>query len=486
MRLTSLGSPLARLGGANPDVLAQVTSAKSRFIQMGLVLLSTAGLAVVSMSFALIDGLGMNRALAILGGLVWGFVILNLDRVLIQNIRAASSIWRTAAMVLPRLVIAGLLGIVIATPLVLRTFASEIQAEMDKENAQHINEVGQIRRDSPDAKRLADVIQRISADQAVLAGQMPPATSPNVTAARDNLGAAQKNLAAKRAAAQDAYDQMICELDGNRCHGASGKHGPGPRYQALRRLYGIAATDEADAQKAVANAQQALDDANKAAAATNSGALAQAQDRARAELPGLTAERDRLQSELSNLNTTDLRRQSKDTGLLARIQALNRLGHDNSSAFWAHWAVAGLLFMIELLPVLVKLLATAGPPTVYDRVSELQDDSAYDAATQQRNIYRRQIEEDSKKRRAIEDDMRKREVRLGIKANAHVASKMEEILDAALEQWNDEVARTLHKATNAAHNAGPASTWAPPPQVGPHTSDSAVSKKYNLPNGGSL
>src|SRR5262249_32623815 len=111
MAVPSLGTLLARLGGADAKLLSKVTSAQGRFTQRGLVLLSTARLAVVSMSFALVDGLKASWWVAVPMGLVWGFIILNLDRLLIQNMRPSTDLWRTIAMVVPRLAIAALLGV---------------------------------------------------------------------------------------------------------------------------------------------------------------------------------------------------------------------------------------------------------------------------------------------------------------------------------------------------------------------------------------
>src|SRR5690349_13751932 len=100
--------------------------------------------------------------------------------------------------------------------------------------------------------------------------------------------------------------------------------------------------------------------------------------------------------------------------------------------------------MVELLPVLVKFLLTLGPPALYDRITDLEEDTSYDNATWERNDNRRKIEQDSKKQQEIEDDMRTREKHLGIKANEHVARRMEAILDVALQQWGEQVTNTLH------------------------------------------
>ena len=81
---------------------------------------------------------------------------------------------------------------------------------------------------------------------------------------------------------------------------------------------------------------------------------------------------------------------------------------------------------------------------MYEQVKKLDEQSLVDEAKVRRNADRRRIEEESKKRRDIEDDMRLREKQLGIKANVHVASGMEKILEAALKQWSRDVSATLN------------------------------------------
>jgi hypothetical protein len=439
----AMGTLLAQLGGAYPRYLEQAPSAKGRFIQMGLVLVSTASLAMLSMSFALANALHVHWWLAVPLGLVWGFIILNLDRMLIQNMRLDGGLWRVVMMIVPRLVIAALLGIVIATPIVLQVFGSEIKAEMEEHNVAETASLGNAINDTPNAKNLAAVKQRIATDQGTLAGDVPNLTSPNVASARQNLATAQETLAQKRTVSQNLYAQMRCELDGERCSKGSGKVGPGPRYDALKRQYNIAVSDENSAQQAVATAQTALTQANNAATSSTENAVEEAKANARQELPGLIQQRDRLQALVDEASRRGTDLEAGDTGILAQIEALGRISSKSPSAKTAHWAVAALLFMIELLPVLVKLLSSIGPPTVYDRISELNDTSSLDAATLARNNERWEIEARSVTDREIREDMIKREKALAIKANAHVAERMEKVLDEALADWSREVSRTL-------------------------------------------
>jgi len=60
---------LAWLGGANNDILDKVPTERSRFVQMALVLLTTSGIGVLSMMFALNDGVHTSFPVAVIGGI---------------------------------------------------------------------------------------------------------------------------------------------------------------------------------------------------------------------------------------------------------------------------------------------------------------------------------------------------------------------------------------------------------------------------------
>lgn len=63
-------------------------------------------------------------------GLVWGLMIFNLDRYIVSSMRKRESSFRNILMSLPRIVLAVIISIVIAKPLELKIFESEIKAEL--------------------------------------------------------------------------------------------------------------------------------------------------------------------------------------------------------------------------------------------------------------------------------------------------------------------------------------------------------------------
>src|SRR5918997_2960905 len=129
-RRRRFGDGLASLGGARPDVLALAPGARPRFVAMGGVLLSTGGLAVLSAAFAVHMALGLWWPFALLAGLGWGFVVVNLDRMLVVGMAHDASLRRNLLLAVPRIGLALILGIVIATPLTLQVFAKEIDTEV--------------------------------------------------------------------------------------------------------------------------------------------------------------------------------------------------------------------------------------------------------------------------------------------------------------------------------------------------------------------
>jgi len=68
-------------------------------------------------------------------------------------------------------------------------------------------------------------------------------------------------------------------------------------------------------------------------------------------------------------------------GLLSQISGLERLSQREPTLSWAHWLIAGLFFMIELLPVLVKVLTSYGDPSLYEKADALRRQVALDRVT---------------------------------------------------------------------------------------------------------
>jgi Domain of unknown function (DUF4407) len=466
---------LAWLGGADKDLLAKVPQERGKFVQMGCVLLTTASIAAVSMIFAMHDGVRVLLAGAIVLGLFWGLIIINLDRFLVLSMGSTRDLGRLIWISLPRLLLAAVISLVIATPLTLRIFQSDINVALNSANLQESKLQQQQLRGSGLQQQATALLAQIKTDKATLAGHLPESvTNPALQTAQQQITELQPKVQAAKTAEIHAYEVWQCELygDGPGCAGASNRAGNGPIAQAKEQTYrqDLNTYNQLNAQLLAAERSQST--AEKQVKQSQGSTLAAAQKAARTELPGLEARYGGLEQQIRTKAQQDQNALNRNSGVLAQLSALSAAGSHNFTLRLAQIVVTLLFFFIELLPVTVKFLLNLGPPSTYEKVAKLEEEKILDQArlgrlTQRRNAERESDEQQKKADAAtrvrvnVAEDMSNREQALGIHANEHVAGKMEEILDAALQEWSEQVRAKLNGA--AAHPNGNGSL--PHPQM---------------------
>ncbi|TFV74413.1 DUF4407 domain-containing protein [Blastococcus sp. CT_GayMR19] len=352
-----IGNGLAVLAGARPDVLVAAPGARAKFVALGGVLLSTGGLALVSMAFAVHMALGVWWPFAVLIGLGWGFVVVNLDRMLLVGMAHDSSLKRNLVLAVPRVGLALILGVVIATPLTMQVFSKEIDTEIVTMQSESADAYRASLSDDARFAHLPELEERIALSEAVVASG--GRADDGLAVVRAEVTARQAALDAEIGTARALEAKAQCELDGS-C--GTGDAGTGQAYVEARAA--------ADAQAAVVvSARAALDDAVAAASAAegrSASLAASSLDTDRAELTRLTEEQDRLQASFDASNEVS-------GGLLMRLEALDRLGDRNGTLAAAQFMLSLLFMSVEILPVLMKLLLNFSPPTAYDRLAALRD-----------------------------------------------------------------------------------------------------------------
>ena len=212
----------------------------------------------------------------------------------------------------------------------------------------------------------------------------------------------------------------------------------------------------------LAAAQKRLAAAESNATTTDRKAIDGIIASANAALPGKRAELEVAEATLAQRTRELTESGVKETGLLAQLRGLHTLGEENSMMRYAHWAVALLFLMIEMLPVIAKLISSAGPLSAYDQIVRLIDEEATDKA-QIRRLQRRAIEEGrSNNVQQAEQDMREHELKVAKESNIQVAQQMQNVMDAALKAWGDEVAGRIStfKQSASANGAAPSATAA--------------------------
>lgn len=456
--MSRISDSLAWLGGADLEILRKSQRDRGKFFQMGCVLLTTSGIAAISMTFAIHNTMHVPVAIAVLFGILWGLVILNLDRFLVISMGSARDVKRLVGIAIPRLLMAVVVSLVVSTPITLEIFHSDIYATMTTMNLRQSSQVANDEAKSALQLEVNSLQAKINADQDILDGQLPATvTSPQLQNAKAAVAQLQPEVTSAKQAEINAYATWQCELYGNgaSCNGGSGRPGPGPIAQAKEAVY----QQDVDTYNSLARqlkaAQTTLNTAEQALGQSQKSALARYQQQAGKALPGLKTQLATAQGQLAAQNSNDQYNTANNTGLLRQLQALFQASSGNPALLLAHLTVAALFFLIELLPVTVKLLLNLGQPTTYEQILKAEDDKLLDAMKADRRAERRRKERESDEEQQIADaasgariaqalDMTKRQQNLGITANETVEAKMQEILEAALAQWSVQVQTMLN------------------------------------------
>lgn len=113
------------LAGSNPELLQELPSLKIKYQIIGFTILITAIFAILTSSYA-IHFVYNNIPLAITFGVFWGFVILNIDRLLITSINKNHTKFKQFFLTLLRIGLAIFIATLIAKPFELAIFKHEI------------------------------------------------------------------------------------------------------------------------------------------------------------------------------------------------------------------------------------------------------------------------------------------------------------------------------------------------------------------------
>jgi Domain of unknown function (DUF4407) len=347
------------LSGAHEEVLTLVPSERARFESMGWAILITSGVATVSMWFALASAVGVNGILALPIALAWGLAIMGIDRWLIISMPVGSK--RKFLMAVPRLALALLLGTLISTPLVLRVFESEINAQIATMQQQSYSTFLQQQQASDVAKQVgtyAAELQYLNNVVATHGAATANTTSdPQLVAYNRQLTSLDAEVTHWTSLESRYYTAYICQLYGGP---TCPKKGDGPAAKDSQASYQNAA-QEVNVLKGQINGVQGQIAARDAQLTSTSKADQQARyQQALAQQPIVKNEYDTALQRQNELQASFFASNQAAHGILIRLEALSQLSNGNVTVAAARFLLFLLFLVIELLPVTVKLLQQPG------------------------------------------------------------------------------------------------------------------------------
>src|SRR5688572_26194212 len=115
--------------GVDSSLLKKCPTETSKYAGMGATIFFTGVFAALAAGYALYTVFD-NIWTASLFGILWGFMIFNLDRYIVSSMRKEGKFSRELWMASPRIILAIIISIVIAKPLELKIFEKEIAPEL--------------------------------------------------------------------------------------------------------------------------------------------------------------------------------------------------------------------------------------------------------------------------------------------------------------------------------------------------------------------
>lgn len=293
--------------GAHQKLLKQFPSEHSKYSGLGAVLLATFVLATLSAGYAIHTVFG-SRSLSgwlwtIGFAIIWGLIIFNFDRFLVSTMRKYGiSRRKQMMMAIPRIILALLIGVVIARPLEMKVFEKEINVQMTKNlhDKIRLNDSLLAMEYKNQLAKAETERQRLLGRKLAIEGQLHNLQSAYLQEADGTGGSMQRGIENITRLKQDAYNKAKDQFAG----------------ELVLLEQGIKEQDHI-----IATAKSSMEDERK----------------------------EYEKSAIANM------------GFLERNKALSDLSKQEASVFWASLLISLLIILIEIGPVLSKLIMPLGP-----------------------------------------------------------------------------------------------------------------------------
>jgi hypothetical protein len=367
--------------GTNIDVLEKCPTDHSKYFGVGGTIVFTALMASFAGGYAFFTAF-KSTPLAFAFGIFWGLLIFNLDRYIVSTIgkgdgtsKITEEEWKIAA---PRLIMAILLGFVIATPLELKIFETEIQTVVERlkiDKAEELKSRDVSFNNEFDETKLR--LAKVETDLTELTNNKKQLSDNAGQFFEDKKGDLQKDLSSK-VSELNIIERKVSSLHSSYLTAIKDSLSNNViNTRKSLRDQEIVKRDKLRSDRVnIENEIRELND-NK-----GSAILAE-QQKIDKQISLLVNEKETLLDQVSELSKTRTnKRENYDNkvenydGFAAHLEAMSILTQikidENGNLkipamFWAKWLITLLFIFIEVAPVLFKLMTDSGP---YDDIME--------------------------------------------------------------------------------------------------------------------
>ncbi|MEU4691890.1 DUF4407 domain-containing protein [Actinoplanes sp. NPDC023714] len=349
---TTISLLARRLIGVREQILDWVPEERARYTRLGLIVVNTALMAAISLWTALTRVVDVPWPLVIPVAIFWGLLVLTIDSWMVSSSHGALGAGRWF-MFIPRLIMAVLLGCVIAEPLVLWIFHPAIHTEVEHHRQELTGtERGLWTKCNPVDGADTTALTECKEHQLTLQG--PAGTQAKVaslTAQRTELSEEYRRLSAELTEKQDLAQ---AECTGRKIDGGSTSQvrGDGPLCKQAWRV-----ADDFEAQNDLPGRQQKIASLDQQIETLSLELGDSQQTYAQTIEKGIDAKVAQFEGQFGKIDIID------------EAKGLERLSEESGFVWSAQWLVRILLIVVDSLPVLAKML---GGSTSYDRLVNRQ------------------------------------------------------------------------------------------------------------------
>ncbi|TYB74050.1 DUF4407 domain-containing protein [Bizionia myxarmorum] len=400
--------------GADLKILKQAPTDNNKFFGIGGTILFTALMATFAGGYAFFTAF-KSPYLAVLFGIFWGALIFNLDRYIVSTFGVGDGKKTISRQELieaaPRLLMAMILGFVIATPLELKLFESEINAEIARQNLITIQE---------GSSNAIEVAQNQNASDQIEINTLRGITKDH-----------EAELAALKIKRDSAYDKYMCELNGT-C--GTGKPGEGPVFREAKAAYLLLNEEFTKLNEEYADKRK-----------SDYKRIEELNEKIELNFTKATGQAAKTETAIEGRN-----------GLLARLSALNNLCYEEkaitrideegnrvlvgyetlkTTVWYAKWLITILFIFIEIAPILFKMMTERG--TYDDILDRIKHEAKVKQLLLQSNI-NQEINSSVKVNTAMNELKIEEELKANDDLIKNIAKAQAEVAAVAIELWKQE------------------------------------------------
>lgn len=460
--------------GADKNILFQCRTEWNKYSGIGATIFFTGLLASLSGGYALYTifrGEANAITYALVFGITWGFVILNLDRFIVSSIRKEGNIQKELLQATPRFILAIIISIVIAKPLEVRIFESRIEQQILEDKRKKLE----------DEKLSIDKLNDLTKLETTITSQNNELGTLDSLRQGDPTNDDFKKLVGDRnIALQDLnnvsksnnpkisdYNLRISQIKGNPAN-----------YREIKDTLGVVID-----RKLISEANKTINDlsfSRNILLNEIKGKQKRVEDldaeiqKARNDYKALMSQRvNEKQAEIEQTRQTKaqadsiakiqfdesvkIKEKSYTNNFITQLEAMGNLTASNSTMAWTSWMIMLLFIVIETAPIMVKLLSKRGP---YDEIIDRVEYEHYINEKELISRWNSKINELLEKAREaaklegdtfmqVEKQRLEHELRNNQKILDDLAQKQERLAKIAIDKWyQDELAKSNSQPIN--------------------------------------